>query len=154
MELRYEEATQDELDLLREVRAEHFPELRNAKIRVLFDVKKRIADGKIILARIQRANDLIRHLTQSAEIEDGTDYIIFLDKVCWGSIGRPDRIRLMRHELRHTEPDPESEKFPYRLIGHDIEDFAEEVRLNQDDIQWRQRVADLTIAIYEQRADE
>jgi hypothetical protein len=151
---RYEEATQNENDLMREIRAEHFPELRNANIKVLFDLKRRMYGGKIILARCQRASDLIRHLTQDAEVEEGVDYIVYLDKICWENTTRPDHIRIMRHELRHPFFDAESEKAPYKTVDHDIEDFSAEIPLNQDDISWRQRVADLTLAIYEQKKDE
>jgi hypothetical protein len=154
MENRYENVTNDEKDLLREVRAEFFPELRNANIQLLFDLKKRASGGKIVLGRIMKSNDLIRHLTQCEEIEDGIDYIISLDKIAWDAIERPDRIRIIRHELRHCVADLESEKAPYKLQDHDLTDFYAEVELNADDPKWRERVADLTQAIYEQKEDE
>jgi len=151
---RYDDVTQEENDLLREIRAEYCPELRNANIKMLFDLKKRQYDGKIVLGRIQKANDLVKYFTQNEEDEAGVDYIIFLDKICWDAIQRSDKIKLLRHELRHAFFDADSEKTPYKLLPHDIEDFAEEVHLNQDDVSWRLRVAELTAAIYDQKADE
>jgi hypothetical protein len=45
MGLRYDEVNDHVLALLREVRSQDFPELVNAKIKVLFDLKKRKSGG-------------------------------------------------------------------------------------------------------------
>ncbi len=156
MDNRYEDVTESVNDLLSTVRKNHFPELKNAKIKMLFDTKKRVSGGQIILAKILKPNDLIRFLTKE-EVEtfgEGYDYIIFLDKVCWDNIPPEDRIRIVRHELRHTYYDIESENDPYKIIAHTINDFYEEVELNQDDPRWNMRVAQLTSDIYEQRKEE
>jgi len=153
MENRFEDVTQDALDLMREVRAEHFPNLRTAKILVLFDLKKRRSNGKMVLGRIQRTNDLLRHLTED-NADEGYDYIIYLDKVCWDVVANEDQTKIMRHELRHILHDLESERTPWKLIPHDIEDFAEEIELNRDDINWRSRVVGLTQETYSQREEE
>lgn len=150
--IRFEDVSGEVIDLLSEVRAEYFPELRNVDIKVLFDLKKRVSGGKVVLGRCQKSNDLIKHLT-SDEAEEGVPYIIYLDKCAWENIERVDRIRLMRHELRHIFVDIDSERNPYKLIPHDIEDFAEEVELNQDDVRWASRVAGLAETIYDQRRD-
>jgi hypothetical protein len=153
--IRYEDVTTDVMDLLSEVRAEFFPELRNVKIKVLFDLKKRSHGGKLVLGRCQKSNDLIKHLTiDEANDAEGMVFIIYLDKVAWENIERADRIRLMRHELRHIFLDIDSERNPYKLIPHDIEDFAEEIELNQDDVRWASRVAGLAETIYEQQRDQ
>ncbi len=151
-ETRYNDATEVEYAVLTEVRNQWFSHLMEARIRILFDLRKKTGGGKIVLARIYKTNDLIKHLTLTEQEAEGTDYIVFLDKVCWDAIPQPDRIRLMRHELRHvivTE-----KKNPFALVGHDIEDFVSEVQLNQDDVGWRQRVGDLTLTIYQQREEE
>ena len=153
MDNRFQDVPQDVLDLMREVRAEHFPNLRIAKILVLFDLKKRKSNGKMILGRIQRTNDLLRHLTEESA-DEGYDYIIGLDKVCWDVIADEDQTRIMRHELRHILYDIESERAPWKLTPHDIEDFAEEIELNGDDINWRSRVSGLTQEVYRQREEE
>jgi hypothetical protein len=153
--IRYNDVTQEVLDLLQEVRAEYFPELRQVKIMVLFDLKKRTHGGKIVLGRCQKSNDLIKHLTiDEANDEEGMVFIIYLDHVAWENIERVDKIRLMRHELRHILLDTESERNPYKLIPHDIEDFAEEIELNQDDVRWASRVCSLTETIYDQQRDQ
>ena len=152
--MRYEDCTTDVDDILAEVRDEHFPELVNAKIMCLFDTKKRMSGGKLTLARIKKSDDLIRHLTMddSGE-EEGYDYIIFLDQMLWENIEREDKVRLVRHELKHTVVDNESRTTPYKLRGHTIEDFYSEIALNEDDPRWCQRVAELLTHLYEQERE-
>jgi len=154
MGLRYEEVNEDVLSLLREVRGEYFPELKNAKIKALFDIKKRKSGGMLVLARIMKTNDLLRHLTiDEAEAIEGYDYIIALDKTCWENIIRYDKVRILRHELRHAYFDIESEDNPYRLQNHSISDFYEEVEFNKDDPRWRERLAAVVEDIYEQKKE-
>jgi hypothetical protein len=155
MGLRYEEVTDDVLDLLRDVRAQHFPELKNAKIKVLFDLKKRSSGGRITLGRIMKTNDLLRLLTiDRVDPIEGYDYIITLDKTCWEVIEKEDKVRLVRHELRHAYFDIDSEENPYKLVDHSILDFYEELETNKDDPRWRERVGAVTEDIYEQRKEE
>jgi hypothetical protein len=154
MGLRYEEVTPMVLDMLREVKSKHFGELKNAKIKVLFDLKRRKSGGRIVLGRIMKTNDLIRHLTKDeVEVIEGYDFIITLDKKCWENITDQDKMRILRHELRHTYYDIESDDDPYKLISHSITDFYEEVEINQDDPRWRERVGILTEDIYEQEKE-
>ncbi len=154
MGLRYDEVSDHVLDLLREVKSNDFPELVNARIKVLFDLKKRKSGGMIVLARIIKTNDLIRHLTRNgADHHEGYDYIVTLDKKCWENITDLDRIKILRHELRHTFFDIESEDNPYKLLNHSVSDFYEEVELNKNDPRWRERVATLTEDIYEQEKE-
>lgn len=148
MSVRYEDAPEVE-PLLRQIRSRHFPELVNAEIGVLFDLKKRRSGGMIVMARIIKANDLIRHLSDKF-IAEGYDYIITLDKVCWQNISETDKERLIRHELRHTYFDIDSDSDPYKLIDHEITDFYAEVEMNSDDPRWRERCASLASDIYDQ----
>lgn len=155
MGLRYEEVTEDVRKMLDEVQTKYFPELRNAKIIMLFDLKKRQAGGRVVLGRIMKTNDLLRHLTKDEAVAvEGYDYIVALDRLGWDAITEQDRIRLLRHELRHTYYDIESEANPYRLIDHSVSDFYEEVEMNKDDPRWRERVATLVHDIYEQQREE
>ncbi len=150
MSTRYEDAPEAE-PLLKKVRDKHFPELVNAKILVLFDLKKRGSGGMVTLARIMKANDLIRHLTTDNKgLVEGYDYIITIDKVFWDNTAEFDRERVIRHELRHTFFDIEAADNPYKLLDHDITDFYAEVEMNRDDPRWRERCASLTKDIYDQ----
>ncbi|MCX5817409.1 MAG: putative metallopeptidase [Proteobacteria bacterium] len=154
MGLRYEEVNEEVMSVLKEVKSEYFPELKNAKIKVLFDIKKRKVGGMVILARIMKTNDLLRHLTiDEADAMEGYDYIITLDKTCWDSVIRDDKIRIVRHELRHACFDIESEDNPYKLQDHSISDFYEEVEYNNDDPRWRERLATVVEDIYEQKKE-
>lgn len=155
MGLRFEEVTEEVMDLLKEVRSEYFPELKNAKVKMLFDVKKRTSGGRITLGRIMKTNDLLRLLTiDRVDPIEGFDYIITLDKTCWEVIEKADKIRIIRHELRHAYFDIDSEENPYKLVDHSIMDFYEELDLNRDDPRWHERVGALTEGIYEQRKEE
>ena len=155
MGLRYEAVTDDVRRLLDRVLKDHFTELKNAKIMALFDLKKRVSGGHIVLGHIMKTNHLLRHLTrEQASSAEGYDYIISIDKKGWTAINDKDRIRLLRHELRHTHVDIEAEENPYRLIDHTITDFYEEVELNKDDPKWRQRVATMIADMYEQEKEE
>lgn len=158
MKLRYEDTDESVANVLAAMRSSYFPNLRNAKIKTLFDTKKRKRGGGLVLASIVLPNDLIRHFTVDEAAEagsmDGYDYIVILDKACWTNIDVKDRERIIRHELRHAYFDIESEKSPYRLIDHSIKDFYEEVEINADDPRWQQRVLRLTLNIREQEKDQ
>jgi hypothetical protein len=152
--MRYLDCGKEVYNMLNEVQDEFFEELRSAKIKCLFDTKKRKSRGKIRLADIRKTNDLLRHLTsEEAKTEDGFDYILTIDKKVWEHTEEIDRKRLIRHELRHTFVDGEA-KDPYKLVPHDIEDFVEEVKLNSDDPGWANRVASMISDIYEQEKDD
>lgn len=145
---RFVDVTQDVKDMVRAVRAEHFPELRNAEILVLFDKKKRMSGGALVLGRIQKTNDLIKKLSDEA-VDEGYDYIMYLDKKMWEGSAEMDRERVIRHEFRHCFVDLDARGTPYKLIGHTIEDFYEEVELNDDDPRWRLRLGEITYAAYD-----
>ena len=154
MSVRFEDCVSEVSDLAAEIIAEHFPELRNVKVTYLYDLKKRISNGKVVLGRCQKTNDLIKHFTiDDADDEDGYRYIVYLDQCAWDNIVESDKIRLLRHELRHILIDEEA-KQPFKIAPHDIEDFAEEIELNSDDVRWAERVAGLAEQIYSQRRDQ
>ena len=114
-----------------------------------------MSGGHIVLGHIMKTNDLIRHLTkEDASSAEGYDYIITIDKKGWEALDDKDRVRLLRHELRHTYFDIDAEENPYKLIDHSISDFYEEVELNKDDPKWRQRAATMVADIYEQEKEE
>jgi len=147
IEIRFEDAPNHAYTLMKEAVKDHFPELVNASILILMDLKKRAADSgnKIVLGRMSKTNDLTRHLTiDESGSESGYDYIMYLDKLMWDNIADPDRMRVIRHELRHTQVDDK-----YGLRDHTIEDFHSEVNLNDDDPRWRERVGLVLEAKYE-----
>lgn len=154
MLLRFEDCTNDVVELSSEIISEFFPELRNVKIKYVFDLKKRKSGGLYTLARCQKTNDILKYFTiDEANDEEGFAYIIYLDKLIWENIEKPDRIRILRHELRHIFVDPESERNPYKMVDHDVSDFREEIALNIDDPNWDQRLVGLLEDLYSQQED-
>lgn len=149
MSTRYEQVTESVYEILKQVREEHFPELAGAEILCIFDTKKKKSKGKLALASIQGTNDLQKFLTiEDTGSEEGYDYILRIDKNAWEIAETIDKIRLIRHELRHTKVDNEAAK-PWGTRGHSIEDFYTEIRLNEDNPRWAQELAGRVMAAYE-----
>ena len=141
---RFEDVTQDEYLILNEIRARHFSELAGAEIKIVFDTKKRKSGGKIVLARIKKPSEVEKFLCT-----DPVDYIIFLDQNAWALADSEDRVRLIRHELRHTDIDSDSSK-PYKLRNHSVEDFYREIDLNHEKPRWAEELGLLTDMRYEE----
>ena len=147
---RFEDVTEDVIDLVEYVRKEWFPELGSAKIKIMFDLKKRLSVGKVVLARIQKSNEIMRYLTtEEADSEEGFDYFLYIDKMCWNNCEDGDKIRLLRHEFSHSWCDINTSNNPWKLQGHEISDFHAEIERNQDDPRWAERCAELTLSLYE-----
>jgi hypothetical protein len=151
VESRFESASKEAVDLMEQVRGQWFPDLKDARIRVLFDTKKRTKGPMIVLGRMMKANDLIRRLTEQFA-PGGVDYVLFLDKVAFIHMDHDDRIRLIRHELRHCKYNPFANNV-WQLIPHDIEDFQVEIAMNKSAAGWATRIAKITADIYEQMKD-
>ena len=150
MSNRYEPVTDDVYVVLKSVREDKFPELQGAEILCVFDTKKKVTKGKLELANIASADDMKRFLTMDETGNgEGYDYIIRIDKLAWHHATEQNRVRLIRHELRHTHVETENHK-PWKLRGHTIEDFHSEIRLNEDHVQWATDLALITLAAHEQ----
>jgi hypothetical protein len=149
--MRYEPATQEIVDLYEDVKAQHFPELRNIQIMLLMDTKKCKSKGKLVLGKIKKASEVEKYLTTDIVEEEGIDFVMFLDKNMITHCDKVDLARLVRHELRHIFI---NERGKLTLLPHDFEDFRMEVDLNHDDPNWASRVAEMVSLIYEQREDE
>ncbi len=145
---RFENVDQETVDFVKEIIGKDFERLVNAKIKILFDTKKRKSGGNYTLGRMQKANDLIRTLTFDETEDEGYDYILYLDKVVWSNIDEKDKERLVRHELCHCEVDFEKDS-PYGLKDHEITDFYSEIEYNKDDPRWAERIAVVAEQIYE-----
>ena len=146
--MRYEDVPDSVYETMNGVRNDLFPDLRNANVLMIFDSKKKISKGKVVLASIKATSELQKYLTltESGSL-DGFDYIIMIDKVAWDTADDTDRIRLLRHELRHTVVD-DSDK-PFKLRGHSLEDFYSEIDLNVDNPRWAEQLVSRVAAIYE-----
>jgi len=148
--MRFEEAPEEVYEILKECLESNFPELAGCNIKVVFDLKKRMSGGKLVIGSLQKPNELLRFFTiDEAGNEEGYDYLMRIDKKSWNEImTTDDKRRIIRHELRHSDVDFDSSN-PYKLRGHSIEDFYSEIALNQDDPRWAERVAQATFSAYE-----
>ncbi len=145
---RFEDATQDVIDMVDKVKREAFAHLLNAKIKILMDTKKRKSGGKYVLGRIKKTNDELKALALN-EFDQPYDYILFLDNVVFNAIDEFDKIRIIRHELQHCEVDIENADNPYKIRGHEVEDFHDEIIYNKDDPRWGERIVVIADSIYE-----
>lgn len=95
-----------------------------------------------------KPNDLAKHfsIVETGDVE-GYQYIISLDAIAWDVMNDADKIRLLRHELRHVGVMTEDDIKP-SINPHNIEDFVEECVLNVDDPDWARKVAKKVLAIY------
>lgn len=152
---RFRDADADTIAIVNRVRQESFPQLQGAEIKVIFDTKKRMSKGKLVLGRMKKTNEVERFLSANQTgTEEGFDYIMYLDELAWDIANDDERVKLARHELRHCDVDIDSNTNPYKIKGHDIEDFEEEIRLNQDDPGWGNRLAERTQLEYESEAEQ
>ena len=147
---RYLPAPEEVTTLLNKIIEEHFPELESCHIMVLMDTKKRKSKGRYVFASIKKMSECERFLSSDNFVTEGYDYLMFVDNNMWENITTEDKTRVLRHELRHCFVDHEA-KQPYKVQDHDIQDFREEIRLNQDDPDWDVRVADIMESIYEEK---
>lgn len=144
---RYEDSDDSLTEVFLNVMEEHFPQLQFLKFKLIYDLKKRISKGKIVLATVETASAKIKFLSKDKIAIDGYDLLVVVDQKAWQVSSEDQRTKLLRHELRHVQID---ENGAVTLVGHEIEDFHVEVKLNQDDPEWRMKLAVLTNDMYEQ----
>lgn len=145
---RYIEAPEDLKEIISSVTEDHFPELANCNIMPLMDSKKRKSKGRYIFASIKKMTECERFLSADNFVTEGYDLLLMVDGNMWENITKEDKVRIIRHELRHVLYDPESNN-PYKIQDHDVQDFRKEIELNQDDPEWDYRVAEIMSAVYE-----
>jgi hypothetical protein len=157
MDIRFEEGPEEAMDIITELinnGTTDWQDLANAKILSVFDTKKKVDKEKIVLARIIKSTDFTRFLTQT-EIESGYDYYLVIDKLLWTKAieTREEKVRLIRHELKHTSVNHEKAN-PYGLRGHSLEDFYSEVEANKDDPKWAERLGTVLSIKYEEEREQ
>lgn len=150
--MRYEDSDDGLVEVYLKVAEERFPTTcANLNIKLMFDTKRRINKGKLILASVEIASEKIKYFTKhEVKVGDSVDYILIVDKKAWEVANEKDRIRLISHELRHVFVD-ENDK--HKLVPHDIEDFSLEVKLNEDDPDWGFKLGTLVADLYEQEKE-
>jgi predicted metallopeptidase len=144
---RYEDSDEKLVEIFLNVMEEHFPQLQYLNFKLIYDTKRRVSKGRLVLASIETASPKIKYLSKDNIALDGYDLLLIVDQKAWEVASADQRVRLIRHELRHVEID---ETGGVKVVGHEIEDFYAEVKLNQDDPEWRMKLATLTRDMYEQ----
>jgi len=148
--MRYEEANENLVEVFLELLEDRFPGLAYLKYKLVFDTKKRINKGRMVLADVALASEKIKFFTKDDVAADGYDYILTVNKKAWELASETDKRRIISHEMRHVFVD---EKGNPKIIGHEIEDFYEEIRLNQDDPEWGRKLGRLVRDVYEQEKE-
>lgn len=146
-EIRYEEADESLTEVFLNVLEKNFPFYQNFKFKLLFDLKKRVSQGKLVLASIELPGPKLKFFSRDKIAAEGYDFIIIVDRKAWELSGEQVRTKIIRHELRHVEI---SEDGAVKLVGHEIEDFYAEIEANKDDPEWRRKLVVLVSDIYEQ----
>jgi len=144
---RYEDSDDGMTEVFLNVLEEHFPQLQYLKFKLIYDLKQRVSKGRLVLASIETASPKIKYLSKDKIAIDGYDLLLIADQKAWEVASSDQRAKLMRHELRHVQID---ETGMVKLVGHEIEDFHIEVKLNKDNPEWRMQLAMLTRDMYEQ----
>jgi len=151
MECRYEDVNDNVVEVYMKIIEEYFPEIGNLKIKLIFDLKKKITKGKLSLAYVELVNEKLKFLTASELIEGGYDILLVINKVVWELADDKDKVRIMRHELRHIFED-ENDKLT--LLPHDIEDFSAEIELNKDNSNWARNLVSAAKSKYDEMKGE
>lgn len=148
--LRYEDCNDDLVEVFLDVLEERFPAYGNLKFKIIFDLRKRISKGSIVFATVELASQKIKHFTRDNIAAEGYDYVLTVDKKAWEVSTPADRKRLISHEMRHVFID---EKGVPKLLGHEIEDFYAELKLNEDDPEWARKLSVFVHDLYEQEKE-
>ena len=129
---------------------ERFPSLIQLKIKLIFDTKKRVKQGKLCLACVELANDKIKYFSKDNVAIDGYDVVVIFDRKAWELADASDKKRIMSHELRHIFITDDGE---VKLIPHDVSDFIIEQKLNKDVQDWALKLVALVTDVYEQEKE-
>ena len=145
--IRFEDVPEEVTAMVEGIQLALFPDLETANILVAFDLKKKIAAGKISVARIKKMTDELKYL---AVADSGIfyDYLIAIDKAVWAAITPDDQRRVVFHELCHTQVDFDKEN-PYGIKDHEIQGFHRETGQNADDPTWMDRVAVIAESVWD-----
>lgn len=148
--MRYEEADEGLVGVFLEILEDRFPNLAYLKYKLVFDTKKKVSKGRMVLADIALASEKIKFFTKDNVAIDGYDYILIVNRKAWDLASEKDKKRIISHEMRHVFID---DKVTPKLVGHEIEDFYQEIKLNQDDPEWSRKLGRLVLDVYEQEKE-
>lgn len=157
--MKYEDVEDDVVDFFNKVILDYnFSDVQDARFKLVYRNKKKGNKKFITFAEICATSEMIRYLT-SKEIEDGYDYIVIIDKNIYEAIDEKDKIRILRHELRHCDVsvNEKTGTITYGTRKHTVEDFYEDMEIEAQpdgDVRWKERIASIAESIYEAIEEE
>jgi len=147
---RFTDVDPDTKKMINEIISKDFSHLTQAKIKMVFDQKKRKSGGRYQLGKMQKSNDLIRYLTSHEALDpEGFDYLMFIDENVFEVLEQMDKVRLIRHLLQYADIDFEAEK-PYKIRKEEVITWYDELEYNKDDPKWFERLEVIAESIYNQ----
>jgi hypothetical protein len=150
---RFTDVDPDTKKMINEIISKDFTHLTQAKIKMVFDQKKRKSGGRYQLGKMQKSNDLIRYLTSREALDpEGFDYLMFIDENVFEVLDQLDKVRLVRHLLQYADIDFEAEK-PYKIRKEEVITWYDELEYNKDDPKWFERLEVIAESIYNQDED-
>lgn len=104
-----------------------FSELRMSWIKPLFYTKKKMkGKSRIIMAYVRKMSEFEQYLCGS----DDYEYFLFIDGNIWPELSPDDKVRLVRHELRHILIDYDKNgDIRYLMADHNLIDFREDYKI-------------------------
>jgi predicted metallopeptidase len=148
MDSRYEVAT-EEINALMDDTKQKVYNGCDFKIKILLDKKQRKKKGKVVLATTEIMQEKLKFMLSEEEgIE--YDFLTIIDSAAWEFSSDDDKIRLLRHEVQHMHT---SESGKLQIVGHDVSDFYEEIKVNVDNEDWYNNLSTVVESVYEQEKD-
>lgn len=111
------------IDLVENVKFEHFPELAKARFLVMYDSQKRTSLGRVQYGTMRRASSMINALA-----EDEYDYVFVINKKLFEAMQDANKEKLVFHFLCHCDVVTEDEETAYKLRGPDVRAFDKEMQ--------------------------
>ena len=147
-ELRYSPVDEQTQNMAHTILVTEFPHLVGANVLYVFDTKKKMSNGRIVVARIKKMNDEMKFLAMNTDGES-YDYVMYIDKNIWDVLDERDKNRIIFHEFCHCDVDMDK-KNPYGIKGHEVEGFYAEESFNNDDTRWAERVGLVAESVYDE----
>ena len=147
---RFTDVDDNVVEVFLDVMESRFPSLIQLKIKLIYDTKRRVKLGEVVLASTELASEKIKFFSKDNMAVDGYDVVVILDRKAWELSSDIDKKRIMSHELRHIFID---ENGKVKLTPHDVSDFRVEQKLNVDDPEWSLKLATLVNDVYEQEKE-
>ena len=159
--MKFEEIDSHTQELFDKVK-EGFPDIENAKFKLLFRKNKKGNEDFIVFAEICKFSSLVKHITMDIPgfEDEGLHYCVIIDNNIWNVLDDADKWRILRHELLHTSVKyKEDGTVEYNIRKHTVETFYEEIELESKgtpdcDPRWKEKIVTTAIALYDEMKEK